>query len=92
MWSPWKQSLPPPSACLALTRCKRRPERYRGAGHGPLGICVAVADAKSSRAGKVPDTAMNFASLWDHKERNHADSVMVIALAFRKSSPGVFLP
>lgn len=52
----------------------------------PLGkdAYVAVVDAKSSRTGKVPDTAINFASLRDHKERNRADYVMVIAPAFRK--------
>src|SRR5262249_35866435 len=37
----------------------------------PLGkdAYVAIIDAKSSRTGKVPDTALNFASLRDHREK-----------------------
>ena len=52
----------------------------------PLGkdAYVAIIDAKSSRTGKVPDTSLNFASLRDHKEKNHADYVMVIAPTFTK--------
>ena len=54
----------------------------------PLGkdAYVAIIDAKSSRTGRVPDTSLNFASLRDHKEKNRADHVMVIAPSFTRGN------
>ena len=45
---------------------------------------IAIVDAKSSRTGKVPDTALNFPSLHDHREKNQADFVMVVAPTFTR--------
>jgi hypothetical protein len=49
---------------------------------------VAVVDAKTSRSGKVPDTAINFSSIRDHKEKNRADYVMVVGPSFAKGKAG----
>ena len=45
---------------------------------------IAIVDAKSSRTGKVADTALNFPSLHDHREKNQADFVMVVAPTFAR--------
>ena len=45
---------------------------------------IAIVDAKSSRTGKVADTALNFPSLHDHREKNQADFVMVVAPTFTR--------
>jgi len=47
---------------------------------------VAIVDAKSSRTGKVADTALHFSSLHDHREKNQAEFVMVVAPAFTRGN------
>ena len=43
---------------------------------------IAIVDAKSSRNGKVADRALHYPSLHDHREKNQADYVMVVAPGF----------
>jgi hypothetical protein len=45
---------------------------------------IAIVDAKSSRTGKVADTAIHMPSLHDHREKNQADYVMVVAPTFAR--------
>jgi Mrr N-terminal domain/Restriction endonuclease len=47
---------------------------------------IAIVDAKSSRTGKVPDTALHDASLHDHREKHQADYVMVVAPGFSRGN------
>jgi hypothetical protein len=46
----------------------------------------AIVDAKSSRTGKVADTALHFSSFHDHREKNQADFVMVVAPGFMRGN------
>jgi hypothetical protein len=48
---------------------------------------IAIVDAKSSRTGKVADTALHYPSLHDHREKNQADYVMVVAPSFTGGTP-----
>jgi Restriction endonuclease len=47
---------------------------------------IAIVDAKSSRTGKVADTALHYPSLHDHREKNQADYVMVVAPSFTRGN------
>jgi len=47
---------------------------------------IAIVDAKSSRTGKVADTALHYPSLHDHREKNQADFVMVVAPSFTRGN------
>jgi hypothetical protein len=47
---------------------------------------IAIVDAKSSRTGKVADTAIHIPSLHDHREKNQADYVMVVAPTFTRGN------
>jgi len=47
---------------------------------------IAIVDAKSSRTGKVADTTLNFPSLHDHREKNQADFVMIVAPGFTRGN------
>jgi hypothetical protein len=47
---------------------------------------LAIVDAKSSRTGKVADTAIHIPSLHDHREKNQADYVMVVAPTFTRGN------
>ena len=47
---------------------------------------ISIVDAKSSRTGKVADTALHYPSLHDHREKNQADYVMVVAPSFTRGN------
>jgi hypothetical protein len=47
---------------------------------------IAIVDAKSSRTGKVADTAIHIPSLHDHREKHQAEYVMVVAPMFMRGN------